>query len=87
MPIARKSDAPAPGTTARAVIEINPTDHRTLRTFIVVSLHLAIKNNAVAWMFTTEQIFILNVVMMELDSMERRATPCVPRSDCHTTFH
>jgi hypothetical protein len=39
IPIARKSDAPAPGTTARAVIEINTTDHRTLRKFIVVSLN------------------------------------------------
>lgn len=47
MPAALKSDAPMPGGTTNAPIEINATDHRTLRKFIVISLDFTIENDAI----------------------------------------
>jgi hypothetical protein len=47
MPAALKSDAPIPGGTTNAPIEINANDHRTLRKFIVISLDFNIKNGTV----------------------------------------
>jgi len=71
MPTATKSDAPMPDVTAKAPIEINATDHRTLRKFIVVFLDLTIENDATLKMFTSAQTLILNFVKMVLDLMER----------------
>jgi hypothetical protein len=45
--VTRKSDALTPGTTANAAIEINATEHRTLRKLIGFSLDLTLRNDAV----------------------------------------
>jgi hypothetical protein len=47
MPAALISDAPMPGATTNAPIEINASDHRTLRKFIVISPGLTIENDAI----------------------------------------
>jgi len=47
MPAALKSNTPIPGVTANAPIEINATDHRKLRKFIVRPLAFTIKNDAI----------------------------------------
>src|ERR1700693_6135689 len=47
MPAAPKSDTPMPSGTANAPIEINATDQRTLRKFIVISLDFNIEKDAI----------------------------------------
>jgi len=47
MTAALKPDAPMPGATANAPIEINATDHRTRRKFIVISLDFTLENDAI----------------------------------------
>ena len=47
MPAALISDAPMPSGTTNAPIEINATDQRTLRKFIVISLDFTIENDAI----------------------------------------
>jgi hypothetical protein len=47
MPTALKPYAPMPGGATNAPIEINATDHRTLRKFIVISLDFTIEIDAI----------------------------------------
>jgi hypothetical protein len=47
MPAALISDTPMPSGTAKAPIEINASDQRTLRKFIVIFLDFTIENDAI----------------------------------------